>query len=137
MLKRYARIKQRRSVRRGPWRSKPYRAWIASFPCLICGNPNTQASHTEKGGGSMKGTDASCVPLCCTGLRHHDQLDGRVDLPSGEKGNKRMPDGRYRLEHHYRLSLQAFVRGLNARWCELKGISGVENANGSSTSAAA
>jgi|GEM_PF-4537225 len=29
---------------------------------------------------SMKGSDASCIPLC---LLHHDQLDGRVPLAGG------------------------------------------------------
>lgn len=114
-------IRQRRSRRRGPLRSEAFRRWIATFPCIICLNPETQAAHTEKGGTSMKGSDASCVPLCCTGHCHHQQLDGSVDLPNGEKGNKRMPDGRFRFEHFYRINLASFIRALNERWTEKTG----------------
>ena len=68
-------IPKRRRARRGPWRSEAYRRWIASQPCMICGNPETQAAHTERGGMSMKGSDASCVPLC---VRHHLEFDGKI-----------------------------------------------------------
>lgn len=102
-------------------RSEKYRRWIASLPCLLCASRETQAAHTVKGGLALKGSDASCVPLCCTGHDHHGQLDGRVRLPSGEMGNKRMPDGRYRFEHFYRLSLASYVRALNERWEEKTG----------------
>jgi hypothetical protein len=67
-------IRKRRAARRGPWRCVDYRRWVASHPCVICGNQNSQAAHTESNGMSSKGPDSSCVPLC---LLHHDVLDGR------------------------------------------------------------
>lgn len=71
---RRTRVKKSRGVRRGPWRSEKFRRWIASHGCCVCMRPS-QAAHTELGGMSQKGSDASCVPLC---PRHHDELDGRI-----------------------------------------------------------
>jgi hypothetical protein len=65
-------VKRSRGKRRGPFRSVAYRRWVASHPCQVCGNPETQACHTVTGGMSMKSSDATCVPLC---PRHHREFD--------------------------------------------------------------
>ena len=59
---------------KAPWRSTRYRRWIASHPCVLCGDTRTQAAHTETGGMSTKAPDYTCVPLC---LCHHDEFDGQ------------------------------------------------------------
>lgn len=53
-------------------RSQEYMAFVRTLPCYICGNPETEAHHSE-GGHSMaqKGDDTSCVPLCHV---HHAEI---------------------------------------------------------------
>lgn len=59
-----------------PWRSIPYRQWVASLPCCICGSTTgTNAHHEqEEGKGTMGGKccDSRCIPLCvfCHADRH-------------------------------------------------------------------
>lgn len=74
------RVKAKRSEpRRGPMRDKGYRDWIANEPCIACMNPQpdegSYACHTVNNGGSSKGPDSSCIPLC---RYHHDEMDGRL-----------------------------------------------------------
>lgn len=66
-------------------RDGDYKAWIRSQRCLlpkydggckaIGERRDTEAAHLEHGGKGVKGSDASCIPLCPT---HHDQLDSEV-----------------------------------------------------------
>lgn len=52
------------------FRSEEYKDYIRSLPCC---NPNcpkhgrlrSEAHHVDSGGGSIKGSDLSCIPLCC------------------------------------------------------------------------
>lgn len=54
----------RRKSRRGPARSRKYRAWIRSLPSCVSGRPHCEAAHTgDDGGMSMKASDYTCVPL--------------------------------------------------------------------------
>lgn len=68
-------------------RDADYRTWIAKahHRCLLhnldvrCGtigdrNP-IEAAHLEHGGKGVKGSDASCIPLCPV---HHDRLDAET-----------------------------------------------------------
>jgi len=52
--------------RKGPSRDEDYKAFIRQHPCAACGRPApSEAAHTgTDGGGSMKASDYSCVPLC-------------------------------------------------------------------------
>ena len=55
-------------------KNKKYLAWITTFPCVVCGNPQTQAHHVRlghNGGMSRKPDDSRAVPLC---YAHHDLL---------------------------------------------------------------
>lgn len=119
--------RKRRGVRRGPPRSEQFRRWVGTLPCLVCGNPETQAAHTEHGGTSMKGSDFSCVPLCCTKQNCHGQFDGRVKMPNGEYGNGKS-DGWTRFERFYGVDLKSRAEGLYGVWL-LK--HGGKNGNGS------
>lgn len=68
-------------------RDAAYRAWIRdTHKCLLpnhegkkCGTigdrGNVEAAHLEHGGTGIKGSDASCIPLCPV---HHDTLDAET-----------------------------------------------------------
>lgn len=65
-------------------RSKPYRLWVASLPCIACGIEGwSQAAHAnyDKGMG-LKTCDLQTFPLCGPRLRmpgchqRHDLCDG-------------------------------------------------------------
>ena len=61
-------------------RDEPYRRWIASLPCCICGRPDVQCAHVRyglAGGMALKPSDDRTVPLC---LSHH------VEQGPDEKG---------------------------------------------------
>lgn len=46
-------------------RDEKFRRWIASLPCMICGQCFlSQAAHLTKGGMGLKGDDSGCRPLC-------------------------------------------------------------------------
>lgn len=46
-------------------RDEKFRRWIASLPCMVCGQALiSQAAHIEKGGIGLKSSDESCRPLC-------------------------------------------------------------------------
>ena len=49
-----------------PYRSEPYRRWVASLPCIHCGREGiSQAAHSDTGKGmSIKSCDSTCIPLC-------------------------------------------------------------------------
>lgn len=113
-MKRSRPKKKRTGLRRGPWRNEAKRRFIASLPCIITGRA-AQCCHVTKNGTSSKGSDEFTVPLC---PELHDQLDGRKKLPNGEYGNKRMPDGRYRFEHFYRVDLIARAIALHLDFME-------------------
>jgi hypothetical protein len=87
-LKRSA-VRKRRPgpPRKGPMRSEKYRRWVSQHLCCVCfgchpmsleAESFSQACHTENNGGSSKGPDSSCVPLC---VEHHVEYDaGRKAL---------------------------------------------------------
>ena len=68
-------------------RDATYRAWIRdSHRCLLPNHENrrcgsigergeVEAAHLEHGGTAIKGSDASCIPLCPV---HHDMLDAET-----------------------------------------------------------
>lgn len=68
-------------------RDGDYRAWVAKThrcilpnhdrrKCAAIGDrPPVEAAHLEHGGKGVKGSDASCVPLCPI---HHDMLDAET-----------------------------------------------------------
>lgn len=57
-----------------PWRSKEYRSFVRSKPCLACGKPSI-AHHEPLGetGWGTKAPDIYCLPLCplCHIKRHN------------------------------------------------------------------
>jgi len=60
-------------------KSRAYRQYISTLPCLICGNPEVQVHHllrTGEHGMGKKSGDEWCVPLC---VRHHDELHRNGD----------------------------------------------------------
>ncbi len=65
-------------------RSEPYKAFIREQWCLLNGGRfglcegDVVPHHTDGGGMSLKGSDLSCVPLCCA---HHLLMDN-----AGKKG---------------------------------------------------
>jgi hypothetical protein len=61
-------------------RSEPYRRYVASLPCCICGVPGySQAAHANTGKGmGLKACDTTLFPVCADrpGVRGcHSQLD--------------------------------------------------------------
>lgn len=65
-------------------RDGDYREWIRTRPCLLASLPPCdtkpdrapiEAAHLDRGGRGIKGSDASCIPLCPV---HHDLLDGQT-----------------------------------------------------------
>jgi hypothetical protein len=93
---------------RGPWRCKKYRMFVASKPCVICGQ-KTQAAHTKNGGMRLKGPDWTCVPLC---PMHHSQRDGRIPMPG--KISHRL------FEVFYRVDLSAVAERIYQEWEETR-----------------
>lgn len=62
-------------------RGPEYKAWIRTLPCLLAWvaggcEGRIEAAHLQRGGMGIKGSDASCIPLC--GMRHHKQLDANL-----------------------------------------------------------
>ncbi len=57
------------------YRSEKYKAFIRSFPCLICGSPGSEHHHESLSGGGVgiKCPDNESLPLCvvCHKKRHH------------------------------------------------------------------
>jgi hypothetical protein len=54
----------RRKLRRGPERSRKYRAWIRTQPSVVSGLMGCEAAHTGSDGGtSMKASDFTRAPL--------------------------------------------------------------------------
>ena len=51
-------------------RSPKRLAEIRKLPCVRCGNPNSQAAHSNSAkhgkGGGIKASDAFVIPLCAT-----------------------------------------------------------------------
>lgn len=58
-----------------PWRSKKYRDFVASHPCLICGSFSEVAPHHVNfpgdSGMGQKPSDLNCAPIC---FDHHVPL---------------------------------------------------------------
>lgn len=84
LLKRSPVKKRRTKPRRGPWRSKPYRHWIArhasilsplAAPEITAVDPISDPCHTRNNGTSSKGPDFTCVPL--THAEHLEYDAGR------------------------------------------------------------
>jgi len=53
-------------------RSEKYKAYIRTYPCLICQQTPVDPHHIEKAGTGIKGSDYMTVPLC---RKHHNQVD--------------------------------------------------------------
>lgn len=56
-------------LKQPPIRSEKHRRFIASLPCIICGNTDVQCAHIRRrqgGGMGLKPCDSKCVPLCIT-----------------------------------------------------------------------
>lgn len=52
-----------------PTRLRHYLSWVKEQPCVVCGNPASDAHHLiGHGRGSMgsKGSDLTAIPLCRT-----------------------------------------------------------------------
>ena len=66
-------------------RDGDYRTWVRTHRCILpkyeraCGTIGSrspvEAAHLEHGGKGVKGSDASCIPLCPL---HHDMLDAET-----------------------------------------------------------
>lgn len=68
-LKRTPIRKRRTKPRRGRVISKPYKAWIASLPCVVCGTrKDVEVAHVGARGMSQKCSDFETLPLC---VAHH------------------------------------------------------------------
>jgi len=93
-LQRYTYMNQKRDKpRRGPWRSRAYRAQVRALRCCgadlphKCGGGKVQASHTgEDKGGSMKASDLSCTQKC---PNLHAQWEGRKGAFAGWSRQRR------------------------------------------------
>jgi len=99
------RAPRRRSSSRGPARSRKYREWIRTLPCLVCGREDgVEAAHTGSDGGmSLKASDFSCIPLCAD----HHTMDGRRAYHG---------DGRAEWELLHAVNCEEVVRNLNSIW---------------------
>jgi hypothetical protein len=69
-------------------RSRPYRMWVASHPCDLCGWPETQCAH-ENLGKALQGKvcDSRTFPLCVAHgghMGHHYMFDNYVDISRDE-----------------------------------------------------
>lgn len=53
-------------------RSEPYRRFVASKPCRVCGKVGTQAAHLGHSDIGLKAGDDQTVPLCPD---HHRDFD--------------------------------------------------------------
>jgi hypothetical protein len=90
-------------------RSRPYRMWVATWPCDLCGWLETQAAH-ENLGKAMQGKvcDSRTFPLCVahgSHAGHHFDFDNYVDISREEA-----------RELGARLSAQMRERALAAGW---------------------
>ena len=85
-----------------PYRSEPYRRWVASLQCIHCGRDGiSQAAHSDTGKGmGIKSCDSTCIPLCA-------DLVGRSGCHSmfGARGLLSQSHRRH-LEHAYTLAVQ-------------------------------
>ena len=87
-------------------RSKRYRRWVASLPCIACGVEGfSQAAHANHGKGlGMKTCDLSTFPLCAPHwglIGCHQQHDLCIDMSRDE---------RRELEARYIAQTQALAR---------------------------
>lgn len=103
-LRRYTPVRKvRYRPRRGPVRDEAYKAWIRTFPCLVCQYWPTEAAHTGRDGGMrQKASDRSCVPLCAN---CHTQ---------GPRSYHRI--GRKRFERRHRLNFRNIIARLNEEY---------------------
>ncbi|MCP3941068.1 MAG: DUF968 domain-containing protein [Desulfobacteraceae bacterium] len=99
-----------------PERSKAYRQWIRSKPCLICGYTMNDSfpdeygvdphHESEKGHGTMGGktTDKRCVPLCS--IHHTYSTNSRHNTS--------------REEFWQDIDIEAIILEYNREWEELQ-----------------
>jgi hypothetical protein len=71
-------------------RSEPYRRWVASLPCIVCGIQGySQAAHPNFGRGlGQKSNDLDCFPLCSTRpghMGHHFEHDQLIDMTRDQR----------------------------------------------------
>jgi hypothetical protein len=85
-----------------PYRSTVYRAYIRSFPCLVCGTRfGVECCHVGPHGLGQKSSDKYSVPLC---RRHHRTGNDALDKI-----------GRRRFEQLHNLDLNAIIAKLSAK----------------------
>jgi len=97
----------RRRHRPNPLRSRAYKAWIRTLPCIVpwCSFSPVHAAHTGFDGGmGVKAADWSCVPLCALHHWQYHQI------------------GRSQFASSHRLSLADEVVRCNARYAELRRV---------------
>ncbi len=90
----------RRKARRGPKRSRDYKAFVRTLPCCCgCGRGPSEAAHVGSDGGmSMKANDYSCVPLFWRCHIRYHQI------------------GRRAFEREYGIVFEYVVEGVYTAW---------------------
>ena len=85
-------------------RSRPYRQFVKSFPCVACRKPwGIDPAHTGPHGISTKASDATCIPLCRSCHRAYDAAPARfarehhVDIPALVKRFTRLWEARKQM----------------------------------------
>jgi len=72
-----------------PMRSRSYRMWVASLPCINCGIVGwSQCAHANGGGMGTKDCDSRTFPLCATrpgDMGCHMRFDLCVDMTKAER----------------------------------------------------
>lgn len=75
-----------------PVRDESYRRWIASLPCINCGQVGmSQAAHGPSLGRGIKADDRTCVPLCADaygGQGCHSKADQYILFDRSERVRK-------------------------------------------------
>ena len=75
-----------------PQRDESYRRWVASLPCINCGQVGrSQAAHGPTLGRGIKADDRTCVPLCADSPGWqgcHTRVDQYREYPRAERAAK-------------------------------------------------
>ena len=84
-----------------------YRAWIRTFPCVVCGSSRqVEAAHTGPHGLAQKSDSRTCLPLCNPVQGGHHQ--------TGDDSLHRL--GPARFEEVHQLSISGWVKYFNELW---------------------
>lgn len=82
------------------YESEAWRRAVASLPCVLCGNPETQCAHRNEGKGMGQKTDDVLTAALCTIC--HDEIDQGKDLTREER--------RERMDRAILLTLRELAR---------------------------